>query len=43
MLPKNIRKHAEYLSAHFEDKTCREELRELIHNYIKHKHKTYEK
>lgn len=43
MLPENIRKRAEYLSSHFEEKQCRDELLELILNYIKHKNITHEK
>jgi len=37
MLPENIRKRVEYLSAHFKDKKCRDELYQLIQTYIKHK------
>jgi len=41
MLPHEIKKRAEYLSAHFENKKCRQELMKLIKTYIKQKH--YEK
>ena len=42
MLPSDIKKRAEYLSAHFDDKECRNELRRLIHKYIKLNSKNYE-
>ena len=43
MLPEEIKKRVAYLSAHFEDKECREELRKLINNYIKQKNNANEK
>ena len=35
MLPANIRLQTEYLSEHFDDPVCREELRHLIGDYLK--------
>lgn len=39
MLPDKIWKRAEYLSSHFGDKQCRDELRQLIDNFIKNEKK----
>lgn len=39
MLSDKIRKRAEYLSSHFGDKQCRDELRQLIDNFIKNEKK----
>lgn len=40
MLPENIRLQAEYLSEHFDDAVCRNELRALIEDYLKNEKDT---
>lgn len=35
MIPEDVRLRAEYLSEHFDNASCRSELRKLIEDYLK--------